>query len=206
MKKARLIGRVLSWLPFVRAVILNGSLASGGHKSSSDIDILIIAEDGRIFSARFLVNLLAVIIRVKRPRDERADHAGKFCFNYFLTRSYLQINYPKEREEYCAHNYAASILLAGDRQLFAQFLKTNEALFTKYNGNPQKSDCHSYPEAEFGVNSGRNLAPSSPNSFESWARAYQVRKIEADPITKKFKEEIVYNDRELRFHPKKRGK
>ena len=140
LSKTHLVGRMLARLPFVRAVILNGSLVSGNHKPSSDIDILIIAKDGRIFTARFFVNIFATLVGIKRSKDDKSGHAGKFCFNYFLTEHYLHINYPKEREQYCAGNYSKSQFVAGDVELFKKFMKENEGLFEKYNFKYQISN------------------------------------------------------------------
>lgn len=206
LSKTRKIGRMIARLPFVRAVILNGSLASGNHKPSSDIDILIIAKDGRIFSARFFVNIFATIIGVKRSKDDKRGHACKFCFNYFLTKNYLHINYPKERERYCASNYSKSQFVAGDIGLFKKFMKENKSLFVSRG-------CH--PEA---LAEGSQILRFAQNDrtiiqkfgelfltswFEKWAKEYQVKKVESDPRTQQYPNMIVYNDRELRFHPPK---
>jgi hypothetical protein len=38
---------------------------------------------------------------------------------------------------------------------------------------------------------------------ESKLKSMQVRRIESSPMTKKYPELIVYNDKEMRFHPPK---
>ena len=139
LSRTRKIGRLISHLPFVRCVILNGSLAQGKSKESSDIDLLIIAKDGRIFTARFFINIFALLIGIKRLKDESKSHAGKFCFNYFLTENHLEI--PTGRGEkidkYCAENYSASEFVAGHKNLFNQFIRTNMELFERYSCHPK---------------------------------------------------------------------
>lgn len=209
LAKTDKIGKIICQLPFVRCVILNGSLASGTHKQESDIDILIIAKDGHVFTARFFVNLLATIFRIKRSKNDSKGHAGKFCFNYFLTESYLTINYPKEREEYCAHNYSKSRFVAGDIKCYEMFMTTNDRLFKKHNCHPERS--------EGSISSKILQSPRRPQNdkkkllkyffvdwFEKWAKNYQIKKIESDPRTKKYPDHIVYNNKELRFHPSKK--
>jgi predicted nucleotidyltransferase len=215
LSKTHFIGRILARLPFVRCVILNGSLAQGRSNESSDIDILIIAKSGHIFTARFFVNFFASILRIKRPKDEKKDHSGKFCFNYFLTENYLKIptGRGEEMDRYCADNYSHSKFIAGDISLFNKFILVNQGLFSKYN-------CH--PEASAEGSSERNERAAAPRfftnvqndiqkiaerlfrlRFENWAKHYQIKKINTDPRTKKYPELIVFNDKELRFHPPK---
>ena len=218
--RTRTIGKVIARLPFVRCVVLNGSLASGGHKESSDIDILIIAKAGRIFSARLFVNAFASIFRIKRSKNDSVGHAGKFCFNYFLTQDFLVI--PTGRGEnmdrYCAKNYSTSQFIAGDVKLYEKFMNTNRSLFERFNCHPVLPQCHPrldrgskkllyrfrISSLQSGITRGAlGMMQLCGDQFESWAKSYQIKKIESDPRTKKYPNLIVYNDRELRFHPPK---
>lgn len=201
--KTQFIGKMLIRLPFVRCVILNGSLAKDKSKESSDIDILIIAKSGRIFSGRFFVNAFSMILGIKRSKDEKKSHAGKFCFNYFLTEDYLKI--PTGRGEkidkYCAENYSQSKFVAGDYYLFKKFLKTNEQLFHRYGFHSNLS----FPpkrEPKKLLKIYRTMSWCG-DLFESWAKSYQIKKIESDTRTKRYPNLISYNDKELRFHPPK---
>lgn len=203
--KTKKIGRVIARLPFVRSVILNGSLASGGHKKSSDIDILIIAEDGRIFTARFFVNVLAIILGIKRSSNRNKPHAGKFCFNYFLTKSFLRI--PTKRGEkidrYCADNYSKSRYIAGDIELFKKFMLCNDGLFQKYGFKYKKFNIKNknYRLKVKNIPSKRIPVLLFGDWFEGVVKKYQIKRIESDSRTKKYPDLIVYNDKELRFHP-----
>lgn len=261
LSRARRIGNLISLLPFVRCVILNGSLAQGRSKESSDIDILIIAKNGRIFIARFFVNAFSSILGIKRSKDDSKSHAGKFCFNYFLTEDYLKIPVGRGEkiDEYCAQNYSASKFVAGDRGLFEKFLRANKELFIKYGceitksklqiSNPptghvcrQAGEAGKNPNYKFKNNRiplkchpelarperGRRVSGSYCNLkrsrnkftrfqiksgmtahagdwFEKIAKKYQIKKIESDPRTKKYPNLIVYDNRELRFHPPKQS-
>ena len=205
------------FLPFVRCVILNGSLASGDHKKSSDIDILIIAKSKRIFTCRFFVNAVTTMLGIKRSSDRTKSHAGKFCFNYFLIEGYLKINYPKEREEYCAQNYSQSQFVAGDSDLFNKFLKLNKQLFNKFSYVPdpilssrgQRSWRSIIKDCFVSLAMTRCVQNFTELFFGSWfenrARSYQINRIKRDSITKKYPDLIVFNGKELRFHPPKQS-
>jgi len=213
LSKTKKISHILARLPFARCIILNGSLAQGKSQKSSDIDILIIARTGRIFTTRFFVILFATIFRIKRSKSDLKSHAGKFCFNYFLTEDFLKIptGRGEKTDQYCAENYSASKFIAGDRALFEEFLRANEELFEKYNYCSELSPCH--PELVSGssiikaVTGSRNKFEMTVNGLGNWleqrVKSYQIKKIESDPRTKKYPDLIVYNDKELRFHPPK---
>jgi len=232
LSKTKLVGRILALLPSARCVALNGSLASGNHKESSDIDILIIAKSGRIFTCRFFVNLFATIFGIKRSKDELQSHAGKFCFNYFLTENFLKI--PTGRGElmdrYCAENYSRSKFIAGNIGLFEKFMRANKKLFDIYNCHPRPAlgsahvlsaverDWGHAIESKHGNPYARACqSPCFTNSklqvvqklfefllgnwFERKTKYWQIKKIESDPRTKKYPKLIVFNNKELRFHP-----
>lgn len=212
VRKLRYVSKLLMFIPFVRCIILNGSLSMGTFKKSSDIDILIIAKDKRIFTCRFLVVGILALFGLKRSSDESKPHAGKFCVNYFLTESFLTI--PTGRGEkidrYCAINYSASVFVAGDRKLFDRFMQRNEELFClSASSLPEKSkDIVDRLKVKYCSNISiiQNifewfLIGSFGNSIEKKLKDIQIRKIELNPQVKKYPDLIAYNDKELRFHP-----
>lgn len=135
LQRAWFYGRFFKVVPFLECFILNGSVAEGRAKAGSDIDVLVIAKQGRIYTVRFLVLLIAMVLGIKRSKDESKDHAGKFCFNFFLVSNYLLIfhKYSQEqRNRYCAKNYSQSVLLWGDGELFDRFMRENEKWWGRY--------------------------------------------------------------------------
>ncbi|MFA5927093.1 MAG: nucleotidyltransferase domain-containing protein [Patescibacteria group bacterium] len=211
LTKLRIAGYFFQAVPFIRAVILNGSLATGQIKASSDIDLLIVASEGRIFTVRFLVNAFAWVSGQKRPKDERRSHAGKFCFNYFMSTSYLKI--PVGRgdsiDRYCARCYSQSVLVWQRGDVFERFWQDNYDLFVRYSTRGNNRFSKIFPVrtlwsmtrlsglAEF-IFGGR-----AGNCLEQYLKAFQIRSIERDDRTRKYPSLIVYSDRELRFHPPK---
>lgn len=203
LKKAKRLGRFLSFFPYIRCIILNGSLAAGKSTEKSDIDLLIIAKSGRIFTARFFVMTFMQFFGLKRAKFDSGDTAGKYCLNYFLAKNNLKIFCIRGREEFCARNYAASKFLAGDYNLFVKFMQTNQALFQKF-GRPTavyQPEPYSSPVIQR-IGEWKLNFLFGPK-FENWVKRYQIKKIESDPRTQEFKNEIHYSDTELRFHPPK---
>ncbi|MFA7253016.1 MAG: nucleotidyltransferase domain-containing protein [Patescibacteria group bacterium] len=204
IRKTQKFAYLLQLLPFIRLVILNGSLAQLEAREGSDIDLLIIAKHGRIFTVRFLVNLFGIVSLQKRPRDENKNHFGKFCFNYFMSDSFLKIGVAPGRAEYCRQNYSKSIRVFGDKKLFDRFLREN-----KLPGAGDKKLKGIFPVQVNILFRWKGhlleflLSGLIGDKVEETLRRIQVAKIMADPITNKYKEYIVYNENELRFHPPK---
>lgn len=211
LREAKIIATLLAKLPFVRCVILNGSLAQSKIKSKSDIDLLIIAKSGRIFMARSLCLFVVWLSGKKRSSNEQKSHAGRFCLNYFLTSDFLIIPHNREKKinKYCAENYSQSVLLAGDEELFNKFMQKNWSWMKKYLGI-QKLEFKSQNYNVKVKNNDKKRAFSEKmlggkfgDNLEQWLKKIQLKRINCDPRTAKYPDLIMANDQEMRFHPPK---
>jgi len=133
-RHAKLISTLINGLPFVRCIILTGSMVSGDITPQSDIDFLIIAKTGRIFSVRFFTNILVWATGLKRSSREGSNPAGKICLNYYMTEGFLIVPHHRDDQinRYCARSYSNTVLLAGDRAIYNKFIKMNEMWIKKY--------------------------------------------------------------------------
>lgn len=205
LRSCTITSKVIARFPFVRCVILNGSLAAGTAKESSDIDILIVAKSRRIFTTRFFIISIASILGIKRSKEDGSDHSGKFCFNYFLTEDFLKIptGRGEEIDRYCADNYSKSMFMAGNMELFKRFIEENGTLFSKYNFKARTPNDNSKDANKGFLQTLLELILGGRfgDWFERSVKNYQIKKIEKDSRTTRYPELIVYNDKELRFHP-----
>lgn len=88
--------RLLSLVPFVRFVGLNGSLARGCSGKKSDVDLLVVAQPGRLYTVRFF----ATVVLALTPWRRRPDNvAGKICLNCFLSEDHLNIRPERKTNE-----------------------------------------------------------------------------------------------------------
>lgn len=83
MKEARKYSRLIAAFPFVRAVLLSGSISKGFMDDESDIDYFIITESKRVWVVRAA---LAIFKRVFLFNSHR-----NLCTNYFIDRENLGI-------------------------------------------------------------------------------------------------------------------
>ncbi len=242
VNKTKKLAKILQFIPFIRCIILNGSLADGRTKKSSDIDILIISRTGRVFTVRFIVAVITSALMLKRSSNENLNHAGKFCFNYYLTSDFLEIPHHRAEEVnlYCAKNYSQSTLVWGSEKVFHEYCQINTVWMQKYLkmtksklsasaqptrdgqmtnkiSNDQSFNRNTFPVEENWVTKQfptgnirgkkvgkwweKRLSGKLGDWFELQTKKIQIWMIEKDGRTWQYPDYIVYNDRELRFHP-----
>lgn len=81
---------LLASMPFVRALAGSGSLAQDNTKPSSDLDVLVIVREGRIWTARLLLILMAGLLGRRRKYYDRSA-PDMICLNHYLVDSSLLV-------------------------------------------------------------------------------------------------------------------
>ncbi|OGD67885.1 hypothetical protein A3F08_03185 [Candidatus Berkelbacteria bacterium RIFCSPHIGHO2_12_FULL_36_9] len=80
LKKASQMASLLCFIPYIRGVLLTGSMAEQNIKEESDIDFFVQTKKGRIWMTRGLVVFFLTIIG--QYRSKRIT-AGKICPNWY---------------------------------------------------------------------------------------------------------------------------
>ncbi|MBT3865149.1 hypothetical protein HOE67_01235 [Candidatus Peregrinibacteria bacterium] len=75
-------------MPFVRLVCVGNSLAFETSDKDSDIDLFIVTAKGRLYTARFFVNL---ILKIFGLRVNGKKLAGRFCLSFMIDESDLDV-------------------------------------------------------------------------------------------------------------------
>jgi len=74
------------FIPFLDFVLVAGSLALGNITENSDFDVIVGAQQGRIFTVRTFSLCIAALYGVRRKSvDGKLSSADKVCFNHFVT-------------------------------------------------------------------------------------------------------------------------
>jgi predicted nucleotidyltransferase len=117
-KKRLQTARKFSWLiskfPFVRAIMISGSLSKDYMETNSDIDYFIITEPGRLWLTR---GLLALFKRFFLLNSHKF-----FCTNYLIDSQSLEI---EEKNIYTAIETATLIPVYG-KELYKKFANKNQ--------------------------------------------------------------------------------
>lgn len=184
----------LSRLPGVVAIFLSGSHAQGTANQDSDIDLFIIAQPGRIWTARFFVYATLFLTgKMRRTRDTK----NKFCPNHFITADSLEI---QEKDAYSAHLFSHNIPLHDVNNIFAQFAIINQPWAQNFGESFDSQWLMARSQRE------KKNPHKIPNSLqkltESFLKYLQKKKIQHHPDTQLPGAKIILTDTELRFHPR----
>lgn len=97
-------GRLLYAFPFIRAVMISGSLAKNFMDEDSDVDYFVITEPGRLWVARFFVALFKRVFLLNSRK--------RFCVNYYIDHRNLEI---EEKNIFTAIELATLIPVCGGK-------------------------------------------------------------------------------------------
>ncbi len=203
MRRAIDAGWVLRFAPFIRMLGLNGSLVRGEESEESDIDFLVIAKRGRLYTTRFFTIILAELTGYRRKGDKVA---GRICLNCYLPDNKLDIS-PKDKKsrEKVAKAYKYLIALIDAEDYENEFFRANEWFSRykvngkQYNQSLRKIVLRLTLRNPIGLCEGV-LSGKFGDWLEKKLMEYQIKRIKAG---KKKGDEIVCTKSEIRLHPRK---
>lgn len=132
MVKARKVSRFIGSFPYVKAVMLSGSLSKNYMESDSDLDFFIVTRPGRLWVARTMLILYKKIILLNSHRN--------FCVNYFVDTDHLDI---EDRNIFTATE-VVYLLPTYNRKAYDRFRERNawaDEVFPNF-GNRNTDQCH----------------------------------------------------------------
>lgn len=201
-KKIRRIINFLPMIPYIRMVAVSGSLAMNNPRPESDIDLLIVTRAGRIWTSRALTTLFIHLIGQRRHHLLTKD---RICLNHYITNQSLEIPF---KSLYNAQAYAHLVpVIEIEDGLYHQFQQANQWI---------KGYLKFWPELQRGYlkqvnpwlffNFLRRLKELVLNGrigdwLENFLRQIQMRRIQKDPLTYQAGGRVVFDDRQLEFHP-----
>lgn len=117
MWRAYRISRLISWLPFVRAIAVCNSLGFQMVHEESDIDLLIITAHNRVWSARWWVTGVLALLRL-RPGEAVRDPV---CVSFFVDECVDDLSVVMmDRDVYFYYWLRSLVPLFGTHRLFLQ--------------------------------------------------------------------------------------
>jgi len=204
-KKTRKIIWWLQGIPYIRMVLVSGSLAMNNPGQESDIDLLIVTQAGRIWTCRALTTLFIHCIGQRRHQHLTKD---RICLNHYITDQSLDI---KHKSLYNAVSYAHLVpLLELDGLFYQNFQQANQWIQGRVLAAipPRHALGLNLRKIRYSffLNMTRKFKEKILNSWlGDWAeqalKNIQVRHIKKDPLTYKKGGRVIFNDRELEFHP-----
>lgn len=121
MFRARRAVRLISFLPFVRAVAVCNSLGFQMVHEESDVDLFIVTARGRVWSARWWVTGILALLRM-RPGESMRD---PICVSFFVDESVVDLSGVRIENDIYFEFWLRSLMpMLGDHRLFSLGAKT----------------------------------------------------------------------------------
>lgn len=121
-RKAQLFLPFLRFLPGVRAVAVVNTVAFDTATAASDIDLLVVAQKGRIWTARVFTTIFLQILGLRRHGKKIA---GRFCLSFFVDEDNLDFSRFKLPFDPFLAFWCASLRPLFGRTVFAEFARLN---------------------------------------------------------------------------------
>lgn len=174
--------KLLSRLPFVRAVFLCNNLAYDNSRDDGDIDFFIVTKRGRLFVCRFFCVLLMKILR-RRPSAKKTR--DKICLSFFVDETKLALGNLLKQNDIYLHYWLKQLVAMYDPQnLLDKIWQQN--VWLKYrvpNASPYRSSARLVNNKKKGILIGISSA-LIPDFLESLARKIQIALL-ADEVKSK---------------------
>lgn len=118
---------MINWLPWVKGVVLTGSLAMNNVRQENDIDFMIVTSSNRVWLSRLLVSILT-LLKNKR-RSSSYEKANSWCFNLWLDEDHLEL-LTEKKSLYSAYEACQTRWVLSRGGVEQQFLQNNRWIRT----------------------------------------------------------------------------
>ncbi len=123
LARAKYLSSLLSPLPSILSIFLTGSLAMRNSNPNSDIDLMIIAKPGRLWTTRLFLTLYTSLLGLRRTPNS-THNTGKLCLNLYLTPTTYDLPSTKQ-SLYTAYELLQAIPLYDPQDTRSSLLAAN---------------------------------------------------------------------------------
>ncbi len=123
----RMYLKLISLFPQIKLVGLSGSISMMNAGLEDDIDLFIISEKNRLFTARFLATTIAFIMGLKRPLGLKKA-SDKICLNLFFDENNLKVPRLKQTK-FVGHEVLQMKPIINKNNIYERFLAANDWVF-----------------------------------------------------------------------------
>lgn len=207
MERARRVVWWLGFLPYVKAVFTSGSLALANTDELSDLDVLVVAKHGRIWTTRLLISGMLTLFGRRRKYNQKIA-PDKICLNHYITDKSLLIPF---KSVFNAQTYInLKPIFVSEPKIIGEFFETNLWLgdyilnFEAKESAAEKIKIAAGRNFLMKIKSGAGeliLNTKLGDLLEAVARRWQTARIKKHRKQDPPGGRVVYNDDCLEFHP-----
>lgn len=128
LKSAFRMSKVISKFPFVRAILLSGSISKGFMEKDSDVDYFIITKPGRLWVTKLFLTIFKKIFLLNSRKV--------FCINYYIDYNHLEI---EEKNIFTAIEITTLIPVFG-RKYYDKFYEKNIWIKNYFPNFPKRNN------------------------------------------------------------------
>ena len=126
LKTARKVSGFISRFPFIRGILLSGSISKGFMDEDSDIDYFVITHPNRVWFSRFLLMLFKKLFLFNSKKI--------FCINYFVDSEKLEI----EEKNIFTATEIVTLLPTFGKVIYEEFYAKNSWVKQFYPNYPKR--------------------------------------------------------------------
>ena len=117
---AKKIAKILGLIPTIKLIGISGSLSMNNCELRDDVDLFIITKAGSLWSTRFLVSILLILLGKKRSRNDSFG-INMVCPNMFLSENSLGI----KQNIFTAHEISQLKTIVSKNGTYEKFINEN---------------------------------------------------------------------------------
>ena len=191
--------------PYVRLVAVCNNLSLNNTGPTSDIDLLIITEPGRLFLSRLILTFWLQLFGVRRHGKKVA---GRFCLSFFAAKGALQAERieKKPHDLYLAYWLQTLEPVAGSRQVYENVLQDNRAWLQTFFQSPPHYNMHRFKETPRSAAFLKKLQEKALNTrwgqkIENRLSSWQLNRARTKQAALNLEEtDIILSEDILKFH------
>lgn len=126
LKTARRVSSLISGFPFIRGILLSGSISKGFMEDDSDIDYFVITHPNRVWFSRLMLMLFKKLFLFNSKKY--------FCINYFVDSENLEI----EEKNIFTATEIVTLLPTFGKEMYHEFYAKNSWVKQFYPNYPMR--------------------------------------------------------------------
>ncbi len=193
-QKIEQILKVLKFTPFIRSINVINSLSYHNCRQGSDIDILLVAKKGRLWTARALAILLLEIIGQNKNQWYQA---GKICLGFAFDEDRLALSSVKFPQDIDFTYWLANLTPIYDRGIYQNLIRANSWLKEELPNWEEKEVENSKEKAK---RSEKLLSGKMGEKLENWLAKIQLNRIRADRKNKRPGASVIADASMMKLH------